>query len=542
MNRIHAALTTVMAAVALCGTVFTGAATADPVQDNDNSTQELPQQHWPLANAAKMPACGVLVPGASAEAENAVNQACALVGTPYSWGGGHASQPGLTYGKCDAGNGAPNDCHVRGLDCSGLTRYAYWLSTGLDMGAGATYTRWNSDPRVARFMASDGLGPLLPGDLLYFGPSAGGIHHTALYLGNGYLVEAPYSGAYVSVNTVSAHGDYYGALRVYPGGSGASVAGPMYHEIRNADGQSWTGFQPLAGYGTTLPGDAKDMAITGMPDGSAQVLIVGADNRVYHEIRNADGQSWTGLQPLPGKGTTEPAQAKRVAIAGMPDGTAQVLIVGWDNVVYHEIRNVDGSWTGFQPLAGNGTPNPAGAKDVAITGMPDGSAQVLIIGADDRVYHEIRNADGQSWTGFQPLAGAGTSEPAGGKRVSIAGMPDGSAQVLIVGADNRVYHEIRNADGQSWTGFQPLSGAGTPDPAAAKDVAITGMPDGSAQVLIVGWDNHIYHEIRNADGLSWTGFQPLMGNGTTDAAGGSAVSIAGMPDGAAQVVIVGQRR
>jgi hypothetical protein len=33
-----------------------------------------------------------------------------------------------------------------------------------------------------------------------------------------------------------------------------------------------------------------------------------------------------------------------------------------------------------------------------------------------------------------------------------------------------------------------------------------------------------------------------MGNGTTDAAGGSAVSIAGMPDGAAQVVIVGQRR
>lgn len=222
--------------------------------------------------------------------------------------------------------------------------------------------------------------PLLPGDLLYFGPSAGGIHHTALYLGNGYLVEAPYSGAYVSVNTVSAHSDYYGALRVYPGGSGASVAGPM-----------------------------------------------------YHEIRNADGQSWTGLQPLPGKGTTEPAQAKRVAIAGMPDGSAQVLIVGWDNVVYHEIRNVDGSWTGFQPLSGAGTPNPAGAKDVAITGMPDGSAQVLIIGADDRVYHEIRNADGLSWTGFQPLMGSGTTDPAGGSAVSIAGMPDGAAQVVIVG-------------------------------------------------------------------------------------------------------------
>jgi flagellum-specific peptidoglycan hydrolase FlgJ len=332
----------------------------------------------------------------------------------------------------------------------------------------------------------------------------------------------------------------YDLYRFNTGGP-LSVVGPMFHEIRSADGQSWTGFQPLSGYQTSLPGDAKDMSIAAMPDGSAQVLIVGADDRVYHEIRNADGQSWTGLQPLAGKDTTEPAAAKRVAITGMPDGSAQVLIVGWDNVVYHEIRNANGTWTGFQPLSGYNTPNPAGAKDVAIAGLPDGSAQVLIIGADDRVYHEIRSANGQSWTGFQPLPGYQTTSPAGGKRVSIAGMADGSAQVLIVGADDRVYHEIRNASG-TWTGFQPLPGYQTPDPAAAKDVAITGTPDGAAQVLIVGWDNHVYHEIRNADGLSWTGFQPLAGNGTTDPAGGSAVSIAGMPDGAAQVVIVGQRR
>lgn len=64
--------------------------------------------------------------------------------------------------------------------------------------------------------------------------------------------------------------------------------------------------------------------------------------------------------------------------------------------------------------------------------MPDGSAQVLIVGADDRVYHEIRNADG-SWTGFQPLPGAGTSAPAGGHKVSIAGMSDNAAQIFIVG-------------------------------------------------------------------------------------------------------------
>ncbi|WP_405094806.1 N-acetylmuramoyl-L-alanine amidase [Micromonospora sp. NBC_01412] len=311
--------------------------------------------------------------------------------------------------------------------------------------------------------------------------------------------------------------------------------GPMFHQARYPDG-SWTGFQPLAGYGTTAPGQARDMAIAGMPDGSAHVLIVGADSGVYHEIRKVNGV-WTGLQPLTGMGTPTTAAGNRVSIAGMPDGSAQILIVGADSGIYHQIRNPNGTWTGFQTVSGYNTSSPAAGKDVAITAMPNGSAQMLMVGADNAIYHQTRNPNG-TWTGLQPLTGMGTPTTAAGNRVSIAGMPDGSAQILIVGADSGIYHQIRNPNG-TWTGFQTVSGYNTSSPAAGKDVAITAMPNGSAQMLMVGADNAIYHQTRNPNG-TWTGLQPLTGVGTPTTAAGSNVSITGTPDGSAQVTIVGR--
>jgi cell wall-associated NlpC family hydrolase len=51
-----------------------------------------------------------------------------------------------------------------------------------------------------------------PGDLLFFGSP---IHHVAMYIGNGQMVEAPYTGAQVRVVSAS-RSDYVGAGR--PGG------------------------------------------------------------------------------------------------------------------------------------------------------------------------------------------------------------------------------------------------------------------------------------------------------------------------------------
>ena len=192
----------------------------------------------PLASAAA-PSCGVLADGAGAAAMAAVESACAQIGVPYSWGGGHGAQPGPSFGLCDPDNGAPNDCNVRGLDCSGFVRYAYALAVGEDIINGITTTQWQSSRVVDRFMSSEGYDPLLPGDLLLYGTSPGNLHHISMYLGDGWIVEAPNSGALVRVSAASSHGDYYGAIRLFEGGTSSGPAPGARRIAYTEGGELW---------------------------------------------------------------------------------------------------------------------------------------------------------------------------------------------------------------------------------------------------------------------------------------------------------------
>ncbi|NBE79996.1 peptidoglycan DD-metalloendopeptidase family protein [Micromonospora rubida] len=343
------------------------------------------------------------------------------------------------------------------------------------------------------------------------------------------------TGPHLHWHMINPAGAYLNPLVYIAQNPPAGAGGPMFHQIRVASG-AWTGFQPLDGYQTTAHGSAKDMAVAGLPDGTAQMLIVGLDDGVYHRIRNANG-TWSPFQPLNGVGTTGTARGKRVAIAGLPDGSAQVVIVGVDDTVYHRIRYADGNWTAFGRLNGFGTPSPAGARDVAISGQPDGTAQVVIVGMDSGIYHRIRSVGGP-WSEFQPLDGNGTGTTAIGSAVAVAGLPDGSSQVVIAGVNGYLHHRIRSATG-AWSPFQPLNGSGTSSPAVAKDVAVAGLPDGTSQVVIVGADDAIYHRVRGAGG-SWTEFNSLPGVGTPTPARGSRVSLAGLPDNSTQLALVGR--
>jgi cell wall-associated NlpC family hydrolase len=127
----------------------------------------------------------------------AIEAALRAVGTPYAWGGGTLSGPGAGFGV-DAG--------VVGFDCSGLTRYAYaQADVGVARNSRAQYATL---PKVAR-------ADLRPGDLVFWAndvtdPTT--IHHVALYLGSGRIVEAPHSGARVSVRPMYWSG-YIGAVR-----------------------------------------------------------------------------------------------------------------------------------------------------------------------------------------------------------------------------------------------------------------------------------------------------------------------------------------
>ncbi|MFJ2946679.1 C40 family peptidase [Streptomyces sp. NPDC087226] len=179
---------------------------------------------WTPVSATAAPArqaatCGALAPGASAAAERAIAAACAEVaaGTWYTWGGGHGPQPGATYGQIDPTDpDSEHDPERRGFDCSGLVRHAYAEAAGADILNGVASQQYYTHRAAARFTAAQGLAPLVPGDLLAWGTSRD-LHHIAIYLGAGKMVEAKESGTRLMVSDVRLNGDYFGAVRVNTG-------------------------------------------------------------------------------------------------------------------------------------------------------------------------------------------------------------------------------------------------------------------------------------------------------------------------------------
>ncbi|MDQ3877163.1 MAG: NlpC/P60 family protein [Actinomycetota bacterium] len=104
-------------------------------------------------------------PAANPSAQVAVQAALSQVGKPYQWGAA-----------------GPNS-----YDCSGLTMWA-WAHAGVSLphSSAAQYSATARVPTSA----------LQPGDLVfYYSP----IHHVAMYIGNGQMVEAPYTGSNVRV-------------------------------------------------------------------------------------------------------------------------------------------------------------------------------------------------------------------------------------------------------------------------------------------------------------------------------------------------------
>ena len=132
--------------------------------------------------AARDGAAGRLATGGGARGSvrAVVDRALAMVGTRYVWGGGSGRGP--TTG-IDGAVGT-------GFDCSGLMLYAY-------SGAGVGL------PRVSRNQYNAGrkvpISDLRPGDLVFYKRGGAPIHHVAMYVGGGDMVEAPYTGANVRV-------------------------------------------------------------------------------------------------------------------------------------------------------------------------------------------------------------------------------------------------------------------------------------------------------------------------------------------------------
>ncbi|MBV9921621.1 MAG: C40 family peptidase [Pseudonocardia sp.] len=137
------------------------------------------------AQAAAGRAGGGIVRGAGAVGR-VIDRAMSQLGVQYAWGGGNGRGP--TLGVRDGGVAdAFGDFHRVGFDCSGLMIYAFaGAGVSLPHYSGYQYTSGRQVPVGAR----------QPGDMLFYS-EGGAIGHVALYVGNGNMIEAPYSGSAV---------------------------------------------------------------------------------------------------------------------------------------------------------------------------------------------------------------------------------------------------------------------------------------------------------------------------------------------------------
>jgi peptidoglycan DL-endopeptidase CwlO len=96
------------------------------------------------------------------QADKAVAFVYAQLGCPYVYGG---------TGPC-----------ADGFDCSGLVQAA-WAAAGVSIPR-TTYEQWAALPQIP-------VADIQPGDLLYYN----GEGHVAMYVGDGYIIDAPHTGA-----------------------------------------------------------------------------------------------------------------------------------------------------------------------------------------------------------------------------------------------------------------------------------------------------------------------------------------------------------
>ena len=106
----------------------------------------------------------------NARASKMVLTAVQLLGTPYRWGG-----------KTQSG----------GFDCSGLTRAVVMQATGMELPMNARGQAWVTRPVPFHEVRA--------GDLVFFNTRGHVYSHVGIYVGDGFFIHAPHSGAVVRI-------------------------------------------------------------------------------------------------------------------------------------------------------------------------------------------------------------------------------------------------------------------------------------------------------------------------------------------------------
>jgi len=217
-------------------------------------------------------------------------------------------------------------------------------------------------------------------------------------------------------------------------------------------------------------------------DGTIDVFALGADHAVWHVKQTSPDGGWGGWQSLGGWVRSTPTVARNL------DGHLELLVVGFNNHVYHQWQDLDGNWSGWADLGGQIAGLPIASRNL------DGRLEVFGRGTDGAIWHVWQVAPNGGWSSWASFGGGLQSDPA------IAINLDGRLDVFARGTDNAIWHVQQNVPNGTWGSWQSLGGGLQNSPAVGRNL------DGRLELVALGTDGVLYHKWQYAPNGSWSGW------------------------------------
>jgi murein DD-endopeptidase MepM/ murein hydrolase activator NlpD len=252
----------------------------------------------------------------------------------------------------------------------------------------------------------------------------------------------------------------------------------------------WDGVRSCDVYMTEL---IRDPGPVGLLDvvasgGQLHVFARASSGALKYRRRDTAG-NWSGWQPLTGVLTSNPA------VAVNADGRLEVFVRGADNALWHRWQYANGAWTvDWQPLNGVLTSPPA----VGVN--QDGRLQVFVRGTDGALWTRSQAVHGSSdWTDWDSLDGILHFPPV------VAQNQDGRLDVFAVGIQNELWHIGQIASNGDFGEWEKIDGRATSIPSVVRDAS------GYLNLFVRAPDFSLQHVKQKTAGGSWGKSTPLGG-------------------------------
>jgi hypothetical protein len=264
---------------------------------------------------------------------------------------------------------------------------------------------------------------------------------------------------------------------------------------------------------TYTPGP-QALRISRSPDGRLEVFALGNDGALWHTWQvNPQSGPWSPWYSFGGSFSSNPVVTQNPVV------NQQVFIISTDGTLYSQWQSVNlGEWSGWANL---GAPSALLTGDPSVGINSDGRLEVFARGRDGNVYHIFENGLQTTWSTFESLGCAATSN------IAVVRNANNVLEIFFRGADGTLSHMWQIAPGQTWSRCFSMRTQVVGDPFAMQDST------GSLHVFYVSTDKQLMH-VSGGGLMSWT----LPGTLSNDSVSG-APRVGMNPDRTLQVFIRG---